>query len=158
MSILSNNSKCMLEQSQIMDQFISKSFKKPKRVRRRQPKKRIVAEVVEMKWVPKKVVEMKWVPKKIVKELYASAKPFYPTKQVEKVAEAEVVEEVSFDDCDTAAESVTDYQDCSYAAEYEYVPTPYDIFKMDMEWLSRFAIHTRQLIGEAIYASVLSMV
>jgi len=148
MSILSNNSKCMLEQSQIMDQFISKSFKKPKRVRRRQPKKRIVAEVVEMKWVPKKTV----------KELDASAKPFYPTKQVEKVAEAEVVEEVSFDDCDTAAESVTDYQDCSYAAEYEYVPTPYDIFKMDMEWLSRFAIHTRQLIGEAIYASVLSMV
>jgi hypothetical protein len=28
---------------------------------------------------------------------------------------------------------------------------------MDMEWLNRYAIHTRQLIGEAIYASVLSM-
>ena len=138
----------MLEQSKIMDQFIPKSFKKPKRVRKRQPKKRIVGEVVEMKWVPKKTV----------KELDASAKLFYPTKQVEKVAEAEVVEEVSFDDCDTAAESVTDYQDCSYPAEYEYVPTPYDIFRMDMEWLSRFAIHTRQLIGDAIYASVLSMV
>ena len=29
---------------------------------------------------------------------------------------------------------------------------------MDMDWLNRFAIHTRQIIGEAIYASVGSMV
>jgi len=103
----------MLEKSKIMDQAISKSFKKPKRVRKRQPKKR-----VEMKWVEADDVEMKWVPKKTVKGLDASAKPFYPMKQVEKVAEAEVVEEVSFDDCDTAAESVTDYQECFYEAEY----------------------------------------
>ena len=82
----------------------------------------------------------------------------YEIVKFEKVEQEKL--DCSFDDGATAAESIGDQQ------EYEefWVNTekrafsPVEIYGMDMAWLAFFPFHSRQLIGDAILASVYGIV
>ena len=63
----------------------------------------------------------------------------------------------SFDDGETAAESVMDYQELDQPVEKKEL-SAVDVFKMDMDWLSKLPFHSRQLIGEAILSTVAHIV
>ena len=82
----------------------------------------------------------------------------YQIIKLEKINEEKL--DCSFDDVETQAESNFDHQENEQVfVNYQgRMATNEQVYWMDMLWLNSFPMHSRQLIGEAILASVYRIV